>query len=163
MTHHDPHAAAIARELEALGEDPPSADELAMLAAASLDDEPEVAGTARLIELAQPDFAGPSEPLGELGKQRVWRTVEARRGLSRGRSSARWVAVGLAIAAALALLVLMPGRGEQAREDGPSAAELAEVGEQARLALRALDDGLDDTTRAERMRGAYVERMEAAP
>ncbi len=161
MTSHDPHAAAIARELEALGEDPPSAEELAMLAAASLDDEPDVAGTARLIELAQVD-AALDEPLGELGKQRVWRAVESRRAIGRARVSGRWVAVGLAIAAALAVLVLVPERDEP-RETGPSAAEVGEVGEQARLALQALDDGLDDTARLEQLRGRYAERMEAQP
>jgi hypothetical protein len=161
MTNHEPHAAAIARELEALGEDPPSAEELAMLAAAALDDEPDVARTTRLIELAQVDTAH-DEPLGELGKQRVWRAVESRRAIGRARLSGRWVAVGLAIAAALAVLVLVPGRDES-REPGPSAAEVGEVGDQARLALQALDDGLDDTARLEQLRGRYAERMEAQP
>jgi hypothetical protein len=161
MTSHDPHAAAIARELEALGEDPPSAEELAMLAAASLDDEPEVAGTARLIDLAQADAA--VEPLGELGEQRVWRVVASRRASGRALVSARWVAVGLAIAAALTVLVLVPGRDEPAREQGPSASEVGEVGEQARLALQALDDGLDDTARVEQLRDRYAARLEAQP
>ena len=162
MTSHDPHAAAIARELVALGEDPPSAEELAMLAAASLDDEPDVAGTTRLIELAQVD-AALDEPLGELGKQRVWRAVESRRAVGRARLSGRWVALGLAIAAALALLVVVPEGDEPAREQGPSAAEVGEVGEQARLALQALDDGLDDTARLEQLRGRYAARMEGQP
>lgn len=162
MTSHDPHAAAIARELEALGEDPPSAEELAMLAAASLDDEPDVAGTARLIELAQVD-AALDEPLGELGKQRVWRAVESRRGVGRDRTSGRWLGLGLALAAAAALLVWVVPERDEPRETGPSAAEVDEVGEQARLALQTLDDGLDDTARLEQLRGRYAERMEAQP
>jgi hypothetical protein len=152
----------IARELEALGEEPLGADELAMLAGEAIDDEPAVASTARLIELSQP-FEAP--PLSELDRQRVWRTIEQRRGTATGgdaasRRWAPWIGVALAIAAAAVMLVLLPGDDETSAS-GPSAAEVAEVGEQARSALRALDDGLGDTARAERLSADYQRRLEA--
>jgi hypothetical protein len=158
----------IARELEALGEEPLSADELAMLAGAEdrysshgpsgPDWEPAVASTARLIELSRP-----LEPvsLSELDHQRVWRTIEQRRSGDRAsRRWAPWIAVGLAVAAAAVMLVLLPG-DDRDTPTGPSAAEVAEVGDQARSALRALDDGLGDTARAERLDADYRRRLEA--
>jgi hypothetical protein len=157
----------IARELEALGEEPLDAEELAMLAAGGLDDEPAVASTARLIELSLPR----EEPanLSELDRQRVWRTIEQRRGSTREAASPRptrvapWLALSLAVAAAaVMMIVLLPGDDERS-PTGPSAAEVAEVGEQARSALRALDDGLGDTARAERLTADYQRRLEATP
>ena len=71
-----------------------------------------------------------------------------------------WIAIGLALAAAAVMLVLLPGDDEPG-STGPSAAEVAEVGDQARSALRALDDGLGDTARAERMSADYQRRLEA--
>jgi hypothetical protein len=146
----------IARELEALGEEPLSADELAMLAGDEVEDEPAVASTARLIELSRP-----LEPvsLSEIDQQRVWRTIEQRRS-GANRRWAPWIAVGLAVAAAAVMLVLLPGDDRDA-STGPSAAEVAEVGAQARSALRALDDGLSDTDRAERLNADYRKRLEA--
>ncbi|MFV8749579.1 hypothetical protein ACNOYE_03385 [Nannocystaceae bacterium ST9] len=163
MTEPLSQSEAIARELEALGEAPLSADELAMLAmqaGALLDDQPAVASTARLIELSQA-----SEPieLSELGKQRAWRTFEQRRAPApapAGRPTrwAPWVAVSLAIAAAALIVVLVPGGDESA--GGLDAQQVAEVGEQARSALRLLDDGLSDTARAERQSAEYRRRLE---
>lgn len=160
----EPSTDAIARELEALGEAPLSAAELAMLAEDALDDEPAVAGTARLIDLAQPYE---HQPLGELGIQRVWRRVEPHGRARVRRVQSRWVAVTIAIAAALVLVVVVadrePGDREPGSGSGPSATEVAELGEQARVALHALDEGLDDTARAERARADYLARMEAKP
>jgi hypothetical protein len=160
---------AIARELEALGEEPLSATELAMLADddRDLEDEPAVASTARLIELSRPlDPIELSAGLSEIDQQRVWRTIEDRRAPTDGRSSERrsrrwtpWIAVSLALAAAAVMLVVLPGdRGASSR---PSQAEVAQVGDQARSALRALDDGLGDTARAERLSADYQRRLEA--
>ncbi len=171
MTELSPPSAAlaseaIARELEALGEEPLSADELAMLAADALDEEPAVASTARLIELSQP-YAAPE--LTELGAERVWRTIEGRRApqaraLARPAPSRRWVpwvAVSLAIAAALVLVVVIPSDDDDSGErNDPSNEQVAVIGDQARSALRALDDGLSDTARAERLSADYQRRLE---
>lgn len=172
---------AIARELEALGEAPLSAEELAMLGRDEsdqldhldrFDHEPAVASTARLIELSRPYE---SADLSELDKQRVWRKVEQRRATASvvagpseppaveapGRGWAPWIGVALAIAAAAVMLVMLPS--DESSPTGPSATEVAEVGEHARSALRALDDGLSDTARAEQMSRDYQRRLEAKP
>lgn len=155
----------IARELEALGEEPLSAAELAMLAGdeLDLDDEPAVASTARLIELSRPYE---SANLSDIDQQRVWRTIEQRRAPMDVRREAQpsrrwapWIGVSLALAAAAVMLVLLPGDDRDAKT-GPSKAEVAQVGDQARSALRALDDGLDDTARAERLSADYQRRLE---
>jgi hypothetical protein len=169
---------AIARELEAIGEAPLSEDELAMLVGAELEHEPDVEITARLIELSRPyEDTG----LSELDARRVWRRIDQRRGAppaaeqptitSEGpsRSWSLWIGAALAIAAAAVIVVMLPSdetsAGRPARAPtsptGPSATEVAAIGEQARSALRALDDGLDDTARAEQMSRDYQRRLEA--
>jgi hypothetical protein len=126
--------------------------------------EPAVAITARLMDLSRPYE---SADLSELDKRRVWRNVEQRRATQRpaievpSRSWTPWIGVALALAAAAVVLVLLPG--DETSPIGPSATEVAEVGDQARSALRALDDGLTDTARAEQMTRDYQRRLEAKP
>src|SRR5690606_21359492 len=76
MTAPSHTSETIARELAALGEAPPSAEELAMLAELEAHDEPEaIASVVRLPELAEPlSF----DDLSELETHRGWRNVEQR-------------------------------------------------------------------------------------
>ncbi len=170
--------AEIRRELAALGEHEPSEAELAMLRdPLALDDDPDIASIARLSELAA---AGSFDDLSQLEKHRVWRTIErrlpgegsfedqpsetgSRSGTRQSGSSERhfgpWIAAGLALAATLALVWWGPWADRTAPSSGPSSAEVAEVGDQARAALRALDDGLDDTARTERLMADYQRRL----
>ncbi len=153
----------IERELAALGEEPLQDDELAMLAgeAQALDGEPAVASTARLFELAQPyDHADHAE-LSELAKQRIWRTVDSRprpSGVGRRGREVGLVAVVLALAAALVLVVV--DLDDERSPPEPRDREVAALADQTRSALRALDDGLGDTARAERLTSEYQQRLE---
>lgn len=166
MNTASPDPAAIALELEALGEAPLSAEELATVRTGQLDDEPEIASLARLSELSEPlEF----DALSELETHRAWRRVEQE--LEQDSSPAatpasaplaspaprRWLfaVAGLAAAAALALLVVPRGSG-----DGLSAEEVAQQGESVRRALSALDDGRSDSDRARDRARAYQQRLE---
>ena len=180
MTAPTHNTESIERELAALGEAPPSAEELALLAG-ELEDHDEIATVARLAELAEPLAF---DELSPLETHRGWRNVEQRlarvqapeqatqqqaseqsspSGPSRGGSSprphGRWLlaAVGLAAAAALVLIVVNPSTPEQPELDAEAVAEL---GEQARATLKALDNGASDTQRAEQLAAEYQQRLE---
>lgn len=165
----------IERELAALGEAPPSAEELGLLD--RLGDHEDIASVARLAELAEPLAF---EDLSELELHRSWREVEQRQQQSRGSAQPatagagpgprRWLlaAAGLAAAAAVVLLVVRPlandegggtGRDGGGGPDG-DAQQVAKLGEHARATLRALDDGVSDTQRAEQIAAEYQRQLE---
>ncbi|PRQ06634.1 hypothetical protein [Enhygromyxa salina] len=159
----NPDAAQIMHELATLGEPPPSAAELAH---DSLDDDPEVASVARLAELAEPLEV---RDLSELELHRAWRGVEQRLPgasaspapePSRG-AKLPWliIAVGVAAAAAVVLIVLPPGEDSQRRAKVQTE-QVTELGDQARTALRVLDDGQTDTERATQLAATYQRRLE---
>lgn len=177
MTAPTHNTESIERELAALGEAPPSAEELALLAG-ELDDDDEIATVARLAELAEPLAF---DELSPLETHRGWRNVEQRlaAGQAFGEAHAdaephaseqpgshgasprqgRWLlaAIGLAAAAALVLIVVNPSNPEQPELDAKAVAEL---GEQARATLKALDNGTSDTQRAEQLAAKYQQRLE---
>lgn len=164
---------AIERELAALGEAPPSAEELALLAGDDhsddrVDEVSEIASVARLCELAEPLAF---DDLSQLAIHRGWRNVEQRLASS-GRSHAadsgpspsgggprRWLfaAIGLAAAAALVLIIVQPSTPEQPEIDAEAVAKL---GEQVRATFKTLDDGASDTQRAEQLAAEYQQRLE---
>lgn len=173
-------AEQLTHELASLGEAPPSEAEIELLRNVDLGldllgDDPEVASVARLAELAEPlEF----EDLSQLELHRTWRGVEQRLPDAAASPQTRtgggvrpWLfaAVGVAAAAAVLLIVLQPGEdSQQAR--APDAqllpeqvAELAELGSQARTALRMLDDGQTDTERATQLATAYQRRLAQQP
>ena len=177
MTEPTHTTETIERELAALGEAPPSAEELALLASDDDDDLDaldDLATVARLSELAEPLAF---DDLSQLETHRGWRNVEQR--LARpeparatepaandsasehpgGGGPRRWLfaAVGLAAAAALVLIVVRPSAPEQPELDAETVAEL---GEQARATLKILDDGASDTQRAEQLAAEYQQRLE---
>jgi hypothetical protein len=173
------HTTETERELEALGEAPLSAEELALLAEAgdlADSDLAEVASVARLAELAEPFVC---EDLSDLELHRSWRAVEQRSAQAKpqtevqtqakpaGGGPRRWLlaAPALIMAAALVLVVLQPFSGEQTAGRGdadakPDAERVAQLGEQARATLRTLDDGVSDTQRAERIAAEYQRQLE---
>ena len=170
MKQSSPDPDAIARELAELGEEPASAEELALIEAGTLEQQPAVASMARLSELAEP-YA--FDELSELETHRAWRKLEQRveqdqeaepRVVSEPEPAAgpasprRWLfaLAGLAAAAAVALIVV-PGEGEGGTL---SAEDVAKQGESVRVALDALDDGRSDSTRARERASAYQQRLE---
>lgn len=162
MTAPTSQPETLERELAALGEAPPSAEELALL-----EDDVEIASVARLVDLAEP-FA--FDNLSQLETHRGWRTVEQR--LARAKSAPaaahpsetspvgggprRWLfaAIGLAAAAAIALIILRPTTPNSL---DPKA--VAKMGEQARATLRTLSHGTSDTQRAETLAAEYQQRL----
>ncbi len=183
------HTTEIERELAGLGEAPPSAAELALLAQLDADgtdgaDEvDDVVVVARLTELAEP-FA--FEDLSELETHRSWRTVEQRlartdanagdieagtepqtepsehrRPTPSGGGPRRWLfaAIGVAAAAAIVLIVVRPPTNETVAETRVDAEAVAELGEQARASLKVLDNGTSDTQRAEQLAAEYQARL----
>jgi hypothetical protein len=188
MTAPTPHTETIERELAALGEAPPSAEELALLEAGELDeivDHAELASVARLVGLAEPiNF----DDLSELETHRGWRTVEQRLARARrvddladepladepgladepdndprtdeprpvGGGPQRWLfaAIGLAAAAAIAVIILRPS------QPGLDPEQVVKMGEQARATLRVLQHGASDTQRAEQLAAEYQQRLE---
>ena len=170
---HDTEQIELTRdELAALGEAAPSEAEQLLLRGDGLDApeahaDPSVASVARLAELAAPlKF----EDLSELELHRGWRGIEERLpgaaahpAPSTGGGVRSWLfaAVGIAAAAAVLLVVLRPGKDtQQAQAPSPEqVTELAELGEQARAALRVLDDDQTDTERATQLAAAYQRRL----
>lgn len=167
MSQASPDAEGIERELAELGEPPPSAAELALAARPeALDAEPELACVARLSKLAEPLTF---DDLSELERHRGWREVERRLDdrapeaakLERGGGVARrwpYLAAGLAVAAAVLLVVLQPDA--ELADPGPSASEVAALGDTVRASLRALGDGETDTQRAASVVEQYQRRLE---
>jgi hypothetical protein len=167
-------------QLVTLGEAPPSEAELVLLRGLADDSDPDtnptsstnpdIASVARLAELAEPIAF---EDLSELELHRAWRGVEQR--LPGARASARikikpWLfaAVGVAAAAAVLLIVVQSGRhSEDSRQaqtlSDKQLAELAALGDQARTALRLLDDGQSDTERAANLADTYKLRLTQQP
>lgn len=175
MTEPTHTTETIERELAALGEAPPSAEELALLARDDddLDALDDIATVARLSEQAEPLAF---EDLSQLETHRGWRNVEQRLAGSQaaranepaandnhptpsGGGPRRWLfaAVGLAAAAALVLIIVRPSTPEQPELDAEAVAEL---GKQARATLKILDDGASDTQRAEQLAAEYQQRLE---
>ncbi len=151
---------ALRRELEALGEDPPSETELALI----LDDDPEVQTVSRLVELAS--ASDPTEPLSELELHRGWRTIEQRSTGKRNAEQApaasrRWLfaAVGGLAAAACVLFIVLGPNGDDAGIDGPSREQVTEMSEQVHATLDALDDGKTDSQRAAELAADYQRRL----
>jgi hypothetical protein len=153
---------AVRRELEMLGEEPPSPAELALV----LERDPEVAIVSRLAELAEAESA---EPLSELELHRAWRNVEQRITMAEprpkiGGGSRRWLLTaigGLAAAAGVLFMVFGPDRTADRRADAqtPSIEQVAEMGEQVRTALQALDDGKSDSECATELAADYQRRL----
>jgi hypothetical protein len=169
----------LRRELELLGEEPPSAEELALVLDGTGDDLGEVAVVGRLTELAA---AERFDPLSELELHRVWRSVEQRAAPAEpdatgptghgkqatktigGGGARRWLLAavgGLAAAAAVLFVVLGPGRDEARHADAkaPSSEQVAEMGDQVRATLQALDDGKSDSERAAELAAEYQRRL----
>ncbi|EDM81364.1 hypothetical protein PPSIR1_39275 [Plesiocystis pacifica SIR-1] len=173
---------AIERELAELGEDGPSAEELALLEGGAVEHSGPVASVVLLSELSQPHAF---DDLSELETHRGWRKVEARLGDEAAKraggpgstepaskpggagsgSPRRWLyaAFGVAAAAALTLIVVDPNgnEGNQGSEASASvdAEELAAMGKEARGLLDAIDDGKTDTERAQAMLADYEARL----
>lgn len=168
----------IERELAELGEAPPSDDELAWVHEPSelaKEAQPDVATTLRLVELSEPlDMPG----LSELETRRVWQTIEQRRAQPKpdastqqhpaGGGARRWLfaAVGLAAAAALIVIVISPDDATLVAprdgDAGPSAEQVAELGDKVRASLAALDHGKSDTARATELAADYERRLAAS-
>lgn len=167
----------IERELAELGEAPPSDDELAWVHEPSelaKEAQVDVATTLRLVELSEPlDMPG----LSELETRRVWQTIEQRRAKPKpdastqhpaGGGARRWLfaAVGLAAAAALIVIVISPDDATLVAprdgDAGPSAEQVAELGDKVRASLAALDDGKSDTARATELAADYERRLAAS-
>jgi hypothetical protein len=172
----------LRRELELLGEEPPSAEELALVLDGTRGDPGEVAVVSRLTELAA---AERFDPLSELELHRVWRSVEQRAAHAEpdaagpagptghgkqatktigGGGARRWLLAavgGLAAAAAVLFVVLGPGRDEARHADAkaPSSEQVAEMGDQVRATLQALDDGKSDSERAAELAAEYQRRL----
>jgi hypothetical protein len=161
----------LRRELELLGEEPPTAEELALLLEQEGESDPEIATVSRLVELAQGErFAA----LSELELHRGWRNVEQRaagdgrvelvRHQPTGGGARRWLFAavgGLAAAAGVLFVVLGPGRDtdRHAGVEAPSTEQVAEMGEQVRATLRVLDDGKSDSERAVERAADYQRRL----
>lgn len=165
----------LRRELELLGEEPPSPDELALLEQDG-EQEPEIAIVSRLVELAQ---AERFDSLSELELHRGWRSVEQRAvndatvervepvepvgHRPTGGGARRWLFAavgGLAAAAAVLFVVFGPERDtQQAAAEAPSSEQVAEMGEQVRATLRVLDDGKSDSERAVERAAEYQRRL----
>lgn len=175
MSHARPNSEQreleLRRELELLGEEPPSPAELALVLEQDAEQEPEIATVSRIVELAQGErFAA----LSELELHRGWRNVEQRavhdasgepaKHAPTGGGARRWLfaAVGtLAAAAAVLFVVFGPQRDpdRQAASDPPSREQVAEMGEQVRATLRVLDDGKTDSERAAERAAEYRRRL----
>lgn len=188
MSESSPTTEMIERELATLGEARPSAEELDLIGHADHVDHvghaDHVANVARLAELAEPIAF---DDLSELETHRSWRSVELRLaqrpntpGPGPGRARVedehdastptgggpqRWLltAVGIAAAAAVLLIVLRPfeqPKIAEAEPAKPDAELVAQLGERARVALNALDDGTSDTQRAEQLAADYRRQLE---
>jgi hypothetical protein len=163
----------LRRELELLGEEPPSEEELALALDRTGDDHgddhgdhADIAVVSRLTELAAGERF---ESLSELELHRVWRTVEQRAANAEpaktigGSGARRWLlaAVG-GLAAAAAVLFVVLGPDDDARHadaQAPSSEQIAEMGEQVRASLKALDDGKSDSERATELAAEYQRRL----
>jgi hypothetical protein len=164
MTDHDP--TAVARQLEALGEAPPSPAELS--AEATLDDDVDVASVAALIALSRPLDEADAGPLSEMEQARAWRKFEARRGdetpaRDQGGGAARrpWalIATGLAAAAVVAFVLVRPGTGAGTGDESQHEMAMA-MGEQARVGLKTLGvEPGSESARARDMLADYEARL----
>jgi hypothetical protein len=161
MSHPSPgpeqreREAELRRELESLGEPPPSDDELALILDQQRDDDSrdlDVATVSRLVELAS--ASGSTMPLSELELHRGWRTIEQRaaaqsgpelsregredksgRELSRegredksGPTRRRWLFVGVgSLAAAAGVLFVVLGPERKPIDDGAQGPSLEQV------------------------------------
>lgn len=166
MSDHDP--TAIARQLEALGEDPPSPAELS--AEATLDDDVDVASVAALIGLSRPLEGDDAGPLTDMERARAWRKIELRmpegdapREQPGGATGRPWalIAVGLAAAAVVTFVLVRPGSGPDTSTDGQHEMAMA-MGDQARAGLQTL--GVrpgSESQRARDMLRDYEARLES--
>lgn len=178
--------AALASELEALGEATPSSEELDALL--DENDGDDVAFVGRLVDVAElgPDAQRLEPRLDEMGARRAWTKVEARvAGVGAGDAVASpgrrpsWVPVVLgvvALAAAMALALIVVPRGENGpgtqiavgdageAEANPAVdpAEVEALSEQARAGLSALGvDGHSASKRAREMRADFRAALES--
>lgn len=166
----------LRRELELLGEEPPSAEELALLEQEA-EQEPEIATVSRLVELAHGERF---DSLSELELHRVWRNVEQRAvndapaepaepavpvvHRPTGAGARRWLFAavgGLAAAAGVLFVVLGPERDtdRHATAEAPSSEQVAKLGDQVRATLQVLDDGKSDSQRAAERAAEYRRRL----
>jgi hypothetical protein len=173
---HEQRELELRRELELLGEEPPSPAELALVFEQE-GEEPEIATVSRLVELAQGERVA---PLSELELHRGWRNVEQRalhdgsvapgksgepvRHAPTGGGARRWLFAavgGLAAAAAVLFVVFGPERdtARHATGEPPSSEQVAKMGEQVRATLRVLDDGKSDSERAAERAAEYERRL----
>ena len=147
----------IVSELADLDEAALDDAERALLERGELEETPEVAEVESLVHLATPHRF---EPLSELERERAWRRAAARIGPRAEPSRSRTRVVGalaiVLVAAAVALVVLVPPRNGPASDPG-----LSGLGEEAHAALEAL--GVtpgNDTERARRLADDYRRRLE---
>jgi hypothetical protein len=167
----------LRRELELLGEEPPSPEELALLEQDG-ERESEIAIVSRLAELAEGERF---DALSELELHRGWRNVEQRAvgavepigpvvhvghvgHRPTGAGARRWLFAavgGLAAAAAVLFVVFGPERDadRHATAEAPSIEQVEELGEQVRATLRVLDDGKSDSERAVERAAEYQRRL----
>lgn len=154
----------LKQELQTLGEDAPTQDELT-LATADGDDAVDVAVVAALVGISEPLE---NAELSEMSQARAWRKVEGRLGLQAPRPAAAqsarrrpWamVAVGLAAAAAVTFIIVRPGP----QPDGEHHEMAIALQTQARQGLSTL--GVEpggESARAQQMLADYEARMEGA-
>ncbi len=165
MNHPTNDEQAIARELAALGEAPPTADELLLARSGNAPAELDVRNVGALFGIAYPPAHVDGELL-ELQRRRVWKTVVERGApllkAAPAPTPERWwrVVVGAVAVAAGVLLVprLAPPTelpSEAARED------LQATGQSARAAVETLP-GPVGSERAQAMAQEYAQRLASA-
>jgi hypothetical protein len=171
MNHPSNDDQAIARELAALGEAPPTDDELRFVRGAEQQPEWDVRNVAALFGVAHPPLDGSARgELLELDQRRVWKVI-AERGAEflkhapehhEARGGGAWRVVVGAVAVAAGVL-LVPRLAPPS--DLPSEADLAEqretlelTGASARAAVDALP-GPVGGERASAMASDYAQRL----
>lgn len=176
MSHARPNSEQreleLRRELELLGEEPPSPAELALVLGQDAEQDLEIATVSRLVELAEGERIA---ALSELELHRGWRNVEQRavhdassepaKHAPTGGGARRWLFAavgGLAAAAAVLFVVFGPERdpARQAAAEPPTREQVAKMGEQVRATLKVLDDGKSDSERAAERAAEYQRRLE---
>ena len=171
MTQSTDNEQDIAAELDALGEAPPSADELGFVrggAEARLDVD--VRNTAALVGIGHPgEHADVDHELLPLARRRVWKVVADRgapfltaAAVSTRPGIVRAVVGALAVAAGVLLVPRLapPSAPLTAQDVAARTAELEEAGAAARAAVDALP-GPSGSERAQSMAKAYAARLSA--
>jgi hypothetical protein len=137
-------------------------------AEASVSPKPDPSGRARAVggsDPQKPDPSGRARAVGGSDPQKPDPSGRARAvGGSDPQKSGprRWLSAAFGLAAAAAvIIVVLTTEQERGEVEGPSAEEVAELGEQVRASLRVLDDGKSDSERAAERAAAYERRLAA--